>query len=210
VNQQRQNKALHPTAYSSVPFARASLRSLRFRRRVSFIVVLQARGVSVTDTFPNQNAKQSTVEIRRTLLRLFQSQSCRSKYLRVSLSVFMFSSVSLIYRVLASPFKLLLLLVRGIKYFGCGSAVARVIIFVCCRRLIGLHEYSYMWQSSKSAKSRWLQQWHLKVPNLQHNKALHPTAYSLRFGRKLPSLRLSEAGELSRSVAARSVVESDT
>jgi len=30
------------------------------------------------------------------------------------------------------------------------------------------------------------------------NKALHPTAYSLRFGRKLPSLRLPAAGELSR------------
>ena len=33
------NKALHPTAYSFVPFARASLRSLRFRRRVSLVVV---------------------------------------------------------------------------------------------------------------------------------------------------------------------------
>ena len=28
------------------------------------------------------------------------------------------------------------------------------------------------------------------------NKTLQPTAYSLRFGRKLPPLRLSEAGEL--------------
>ena len=36
--QQRQNKALHPTAYSFVSFARASLRSLRFRRRVSLVV----------------------------------------------------------------------------------------------------------------------------------------------------------------------------
>jgi AraC-like DNA-binding protein len=32
----------------------------------------------------------------------------------------------------------------------------------------------------------------------RHNKALHPTAYSLRFGRKLPSLRLPAAGELGR------------
>ncbi len=31
-------KALHPTAYSFVPFARASLRSLRFRRRVRYCV----------------------------------------------------------------------------------------------------------------------------------------------------------------------------
>jgi hypothetical protein len=38
-HQQRANKALHPTAYSSVPFARASLRSLRFRRRVSLVVI---------------------------------------------------------------------------------------------------------------------------------------------------------------------------
>ena len=37
--QQRHNKALHPTAYSFVPFARSSLRSLRFRRRVSLVVV---------------------------------------------------------------------------------------------------------------------------------------------------------------------------
>ena len=35
VKQLRPNKALHPTAYSSVHFARASLHSLRFRRRVS-------------------------------------------------------------------------------------------------------------------------------------------------------------------------------
>jgi hypothetical protein len=37
-HQQQHNKALHPTAYSFVPFARASLRSLRFRRRVSLVV----------------------------------------------------------------------------------------------------------------------------------------------------------------------------
>ncbi len=40
----------------------------------------------------------------------------------------------------------------------------------------------------------------------QDNKALHPTAYSLRFASLVPrfaSLRLSAAGELSRSVAAR-------
>ena len=40
---QRANKALHPTAYSFVPYARASLRSLRFRRRVSLIVRRLAR-----------------------------------------------------------------------------------------------------------------------------------------------------------------------
>ena len=34
-HQLQHNKALHPTAYSFVPSARASLRSLRFRRRVS-------------------------------------------------------------------------------------------------------------------------------------------------------------------------------
>ena len=39
MHQQQANKALHPTAYSFVPFARASLRSLRFRRRVSLVVV---------------------------------------------------------------------------------------------------------------------------------------------------------------------------
>ncbi len=39
--QHRPNKALHPTAYSFVPFARSSLRSLRFRRRVSLVVVWQ-------------------------------------------------------------------------------------------------------------------------------------------------------------------------
>ena len=37
-SQLRHNKALHPTAYSFVPYARASLRSLRFRRRVSLVV----------------------------------------------------------------------------------------------------------------------------------------------------------------------------
>ena len=36
--QQQANKALHPTAYSFVPSARSSLRSLRFRRRVSLVV----------------------------------------------------------------------------------------------------------------------------------------------------------------------------
>ena len=41
-HQRQHNKALHPTAYSSVPFARASLRSLRFRRRVSLVVVPRA------------------------------------------------------------------------------------------------------------------------------------------------------------------------
>jgi hypothetical protein len=34
------HKALRPTAYSFVPFARSSLRSLRFRRRVSLVVGL--------------------------------------------------------------------------------------------------------------------------------------------------------------------------
>lgn len=29
---------------------------------------------------------------------------------------------------------------------------------------------------------------------LQHNKALHPTAYSLRFGRNLQPLQLAAAG----------------
>ena len=37
-----------------------------------------------------------------------------------------------------------------------------------------------------------------KTDQYRHNKALHPTAYSLRFGRKLLSLRLSAAGELGR------------
>jgi hypothetical protein len=38
------NKALHPTAYSFAPFARSSLRLLRFRRRVSLVVLsLRAR-----------------------------------------------------------------------------------------------------------------------------------------------------------------------
>ncbi len=45
-HQQRANKALHPTAYSFVPFARASLRSLRFRRRVSLVVRPHARGLT--------------------------------------------------------------------------------------------------------------------------------------------------------------------
>ena len=39
-SEQRPNKALHPTAYSSVRFGRSSLRSLRFRRRVSLVVSL--------------------------------------------------------------------------------------------------------------------------------------------------------------------------
>jgi len=34
------------------------------------------------------------------------------------------------------------------------------------------------------------------VSKQRHNKELHPTAYSLRFGRKLPSLRLPAAGEI--------------
>jgi hypothetical protein len=38
-DQPRQNKALHPTAYSFVPCAPASVRSLRFRRRVSLVVM---------------------------------------------------------------------------------------------------------------------------------------------------------------------------
>ena len=41
MQQPQHNKALHPTAYSSVPCARASLRSLRFRRRVSLVVAAQ-------------------------------------------------------------------------------------------------------------------------------------------------------------------------
>ena len=49
---------------------------------------------------------------------------------------------------------------------------------MCCQRLIVPHEYSYASQSSKSAKSRRLQHWQFKLSNLQHNKALHPTAYS--------------------------------
>ena len=49
MNQHRQNKALHPTAYSFVPYARASLRSLRFRRRVSLVVVLLARGLNARE-----------------------------------------------------------------------------------------------------------------------------------------------------------------
>ena len=36
-------EALHPTAYSSVPYARSSLRSLRFRRRVSLALCRCAR-----------------------------------------------------------------------------------------------------------------------------------------------------------------------
>lgn len=35
------------------------------------------------------------------------------------------------------------------------------------------------------------------------NKAMHPSAYSLRFGRKLPSLRLPEADELGCSPVMR-------
>jgi len=38
-HQQRPNKALHPTAYSSARYGRSSLRSLRFRRRVSLVVL---------------------------------------------------------------------------------------------------------------------------------------------------------------------------
>jgi len=45
VPNKQHNKALHPTAYS---FARSSL---RFRRRVSLVVVLLARSVSVDATF---------------------------------------------------------------------------------------------------------------------------------------------------------------
>ncbi len=43
-----------------------------------------------------------------------------------------------------------------------------------------------------------------KLDQLLPNKALHPTAYSFGFGRKLPSPALSAAGELGRCVAARS------
>jgi hypothetical protein len=49
-----------------------------------------------------------------------------------------------------------------------------------------------------------------KTSQQQHNKALHPTAYSLRFGRKLPSLRLPAAGELSRYLAAHGLNGYDT
>jgi hypothetical protein len=37
--QQQHNKTLHPTAYSFVRYGRSSLRSLRFRRRVSLVVI---------------------------------------------------------------------------------------------------------------------------------------------------------------------------
>jgi hypothetical protein len=46
MNQQRQNKALHPTAYSSV--RRSS--SLRFRRRVSLVVLQYGPMLNVPDT----------------------------------------------------------------------------------------------------------------------------------------------------------------
>jgi hypothetical protein len=45
IHQQRHNKALHPTAYSSVRS------SLRFRRRVSLVVLSLARGVAECDTY---------------------------------------------------------------------------------------------------------------------------------------------------------------
>ena len=41
--QQRQNKALHPTAYSSVHFVRASLHSFRFRQQVSLSLCRRAQ-----------------------------------------------------------------------------------------------------------------------------------------------------------------------
>jgi hypothetical protein len=50
-DQQQQNKALHPTAYSFVRCGRSSLRSLRFRRRVSLVVRRLARRLNETDTF---------------------------------------------------------------------------------------------------------------------------------------------------------------
>ncbi len=43
-----------------------------------------------------------------------------------------------------------------------------------------------------------------KADQQQDNKALHPTAYSFGFGRKLPSPPLPAAGELGRSAVARS------
>ena len=39
MSQQPPNKALHSTAYSSIRCVRSSLRSLRFRRRVSLVVI---------------------------------------------------------------------------------------------------------------------------------------------------------------------------
>jgi hypothetical protein len=50
--QHRHNKALHPTAYS---FARRSS-SLRFRRRVSLVVLLLASIVSSTHTVKHHEA----------------------------------------------------------------------------------------------------------------------------------------------------------
>ena len=69
-HQQRQNKALHPTAYSSIHFVRrsSSLHSLRFRRRVSLSLGRSAR--------LGRNCKvQNGVRCSREVPRSFVPQS---------------------------------------------------------------------------------------------------------------------------------------
>jgi hypothetical protein len=62
--------------------------------------------------------------------------------------------------------------------------------------------------SGASARTLAARQAVIPTVKLQHNKALHPTAYSLRFASLVPrfaSLRLPAAGELSRSAGARNL-----
>ncbi len=61
-------------------------------------------------------------------------------------------------------------------------------------------------KSTKKAKSQRLQQWQFKLSNLQHNKALHPTAYS--FARS--SLRFRRRVSLVVVLLARGLAESNT
>jgi len=150
------------------------------------VVVLQARGVSLGDTFQIRTPNRSTVEIRRTLLWLFQRQSHQSKYFQAGYIALVFSSASLIFVGIVWFLRVVRQIIET-RIIAQSTFVVRapckvlwccVMLSVCRQRFIGSHEYSCARQSSKSAKSRWLQQWQFKVSNLQHNKALHPTAYS--------------------------------
>ncbi len=159
------NKALHPTAYSFVPFARASLRSLRFRRRVSLIVVL----LRLLNGNP---VSKSTPELRRTFRRWLLALVLSASRTRL--------------KVLWCCYALRVL----VHEYSCGA-----VCFAC-------RSSSSLWRglvASVISAAGTSQQ--------QHNKALHPTAYSFGFPlvpRSKPTL--PAAGELGRCAVAQSLI----
>ncbi len=160
VNQPRQNKALHPTAYSFGFPLRSFLapRRLRFRRRVSLVVVLLR--------LPNRSV---AVVLRSLILGRVESEYSRRRF------------CSSWFPVLTRRFRLLVAR-RFCSRAGLG-----------CRRLIRFGSGRSTCRARQAAG---------ETSQQQHNKALHPTAYSFapsfvpHFVATLPA-----AGELGRSVA---------